>query len=178
MDTVQAINKVFLFRILGEEGDAWKVAFQQDAETEESREYDTEPTKDGNVKSAGQYEASHSLSSFLAKGDDKLPKLKKLVRDDNPGKLEVWEVDRTDINDETTIGGDYSVDVVTTVSTSAGAEGKVEVSIDTEVEGTIVSGEIQVTPELKELLKMINHEREFVQPTGAPQAPETQGETG
>lgn len=165
MDTVQAINKVFLFRILGEEGAAWKLAFQQDAETEESRDYDTEPTKDGNVKSAGQYEGSHSLSSFLAKGDEMLPKIKKLVRDENPGKLEVWSVDRTDIENDTTIGGEYSVDVVTSVSESAGAEGKVEISIDTEVEGTIVSGEVDVTPELKELLKLINHEREFVQPT-------------
>lgn len=165
MDTVHAINKVFLFRILGEDGDAWKVAFQQDAETEESRDYDTEPTKDGNVKSAGQYEGSHSLSSFLAKGDDKIAKLKKLVRDHNPGKLEVWEVDRTDIEDESTISGDYSVDVVTNVSSSAGPEGQVEVSIDTEVEGTIVSGEINVTPELKDILKLINNEREFVQPT-------------
>lgn len=45
-----------------------------------------------------------------------------------------------------------------------------EISFDTEVEGTIVSGEVNVTPELLAILQLISEEQEFVQPmedTGA-----------
>lgn len=165
MDLVKAIDKVFLFRILGEEGDAWKIAFQTDAETDESRDYDSEPTKDGVVKSAGAYEASHSLSSFLAQGDEYINQIKELVRHAN-GKLEVWEIDRSNL-DEETIPGEYSVDVVTSVSSSAGPEGNVEISIETEVEGAIVSGDVNVDERLRAILRQINAEREFVQPMTA-----------
>ena len=63
-----------------------------------------------------------------------------------------------------TIPGDYSTDVVTSFSKSAGADGNVEVSIETEVEGTIISGDVTVTPELLAILQKISEEQAFVQP--------------
>ena len=86
------------------------------------------------------------------------------MRKANPERLEVWEIDRSDVAEETTIPGEYSTDVVTSVSTSAGSEGEVEVSFDTEVEGTIISGEVNVTPELLAILQLISEEQVFVQP--------------
>ena len=90
----------------------------------------------------------------------------------------MWEIDRSDIADASTIPGDYSTDVVTSVATSAGSEGEVEVSFDTEVEGTIISGEVNVTPELLAILQLVSEEQEFVQPmaewTEETQATETQ----
>ena len=154
MSTIKAVNKLFLFRIEGEAGDAWKVAYQTDASTSESRAYDSNETKDGTVKAAGAYEASHSLTSYLKAEDTYISKLKGLVRNAD-SRLEVWGIDRTDINSEepaAVLPGEYSVDVVTSVSESAGADGNVEVSIDTEVENGIISGEVEVSAALKALL--------------------------
>ena len=164
METVKAADIIMLFRIEGEEGNAWKVGLQTDSSTDESRTYETTETKDGALKSAGAYEGSHSVSALLPKGDEYIAKIKNLVRKPNPEKLEVWEIDRSDIAEETAIPGDYSKDVVTSVSTSAGSEGEVEVSFDTEVEGTIISGEVNVTPELLAILQLISEEQVFVQP--------------
>src|SRR5699024_678546 len=125
-EAVQAVDMIYLFRVLGEEGNAWKVAFQTDGETSESRDYDSEATKDGTQKSAGAYEASHSITSFLAKKDEYIKKLKQLVRNSSPGKLEVWAIDRSDLDGAETLPGEYSVDVVTSVDTSSGADGNVE----------------------------------------------------
>lgn len=167
MSTIKAVNKLFLFRIEGEAGNAWKVAYQTDASTSESRAYDSNETKDGTVKAAGAYEASHSLTSYLKSGDTYIAKLKGLVRNAN-SRLEVWGIDRTELVDGATepteLAGEYSIDVVTSVSESAGADGSVEVSIDTEVEKGIISGKVDVTAELKELLVSIADEFEFEQP--------------
>lgn len=163
-ETVSAVNKIALFKVEGEEGNAWKVAYQTEAETEESREYDSEPSKDGTIKSKGAYEGSHSFSAFLAKSDEYIKKLKQLVRDDDAKRLKVWLIDRSDLDGQETLPGEFSLDVLTSISESAGAEGMVEISFDTEVEGTIISGEVTVTPELTALLKQIAEEREFEQP--------------
>ena len=170
MSTIKAVNKLFLFRIEGEAGNAWKVAYQTDASTSESRAYDSNETKDGPVKAAGAYDASHSLTSYLKAEDTYIAKLKGLVRNAN-SRLEVWGIDRTALvelpeggSEPTEIPGEYSVDVVTSVNESAGADGNVEVSIDTEVEKGIISGKVDVTAELKELLVSIAEEFEFEQP--------------
>lgn len=165
MDKVKAIDELFLFRIQGEEGNAWKIAFQTDASTDETRNYDTEPTKDGSITTAGAYEATHSLTAFLAVGDTYVKDLKELLRAENPGKLEVWEVDRTTLEEGTTISGDYSIDYVTNVNSAAGSEGNVEISIETQVDGNIIAGEINVTAELITILQKISATQTFEQPT-------------
>lgn len=162
--SVEARDIIYLFRIFGESGNAWKVALQTGGESSESREYETSQTKDGVRKTAGMYDASHSINSLLPKGDSYISKLKGLVR--NPKPLEIWAINRTEIDGETTLPGEYSKNVVTEVSQSAGAEGVVEVAINAEVsEGTVVDGEVTVTPELAEMLKNIADEVAFEQPT-------------
>lgn len=165
MDTVSAIDKVFLFRIEDESGDAWKVAFQTDIETSESRDYDATPHKDGMHQTPGAYEGSHSLSAFLAKDDEYVKKLKQQIRARNPKKLEVWEIDRSDLDSAEALPGEYSLDVITDVTVTSGSEGSVEVSVETSVVDTIIDGTVNVTPALSDLLKQITAEREFVQPT-------------
>lgn len=167
-ELVQGVDHIYLFRIKGETGNAWKVAFQTDGETSEEREYETTPTKDGSIKAAGTYEATHSISSLLAKDDEIIPKITELVRAKNPGRLEVWELDRSDIEDvdTLTIPGEYSTDAVTSISRSSGSEESVEIEIETEVEGYITSGEVKVTESLKTILKSITEEQSaFEQPT-------------
>lgn len=164
MDTVQASDIIMLFRIEGETGNAWKVGLQTDSSTDESRTYESTPTKDGTKKSAGAYEGTHSVSALLPQEDEYIARIKDLVRKPSPEKLEVWEINRSNIADATTIPGEYSRDVVTSVSTSAGSEGEVEITFDTEVDGTIVSGEVNVTPELLAILQLISEEQAFVQP--------------
>lgn len=166
MDQVKATDKLFLFRVLGEEGNAWKLAFQTDNSTSESRSYDTTETKDGSMKSVGAYAGSHSLSSLLPVGDTNIAAIKAIVRS-GEGKLEVWDIDRTGITDDGTvqIPGDYSVDVVTSISESSGSDGGVEISIDTEIEKGPISGSVTVTDSLKAMLLNLSDEFDFVQPT-------------
>lgn len=164
--SVSGVNIVYLMRIKGDSNAAWKLAYQTDRETSESREYDSTPTIDGSVKSGGTYEGSHSVGSLLAKGDEDIIKIKNLVR--NGGELELWKIDRTDLDNGAGLPGEYSVNIVTEVSSSAGPEESVELSIELEVsEGTIIDGVVNVTPALKQMLQTLSDEIEFVQPDTA-----------
>lgn len=165
MELIQALDFIYLYKIEGETGNAWKVANLTEGSTSESRAFDTVPTKDGAKKTPGAYEGSNSFSSLLGKGDPSIAKLKGLVRKANPEKLLVWGIDRTDIGEETTLPGEFSRNVVTSVDTSAGSEGNVEISFETEVEGTVINGEVNVTPALLEILQLIKDEQAFLQPT-------------
>src|SRR5699024_1787570 len=121
--SVSALDIIFLFRIKGEDTNAWKLALQTDNSTDESREYESTPTKDGTEKTAGAYEGSHSITALLANSEDgrsRIRDIKRLVREDNPQPLEIWEIDRSDIKDSIQLYGDYSEDYVTSVGTSAG----------------------------------------------------------
>lgn len=167
MDLVQATDIIFLLRIQGETDDAWKLAFQTDTSTDESREYETTPTKDRNVKSPGAYEGSHSLTALLGKGDELIQKVKDQVRKPNPEGVEVWEINRSELNEDAigTLPGEYSKDVVTSFGQSAGAEGNVELSIETEIEEGPISGEVEITPTLLAMLQQVSNELDFEQPT-------------
>lgn len=166
---VAAKDLTALVRIEGDDASATKLAYLTDTSTSESRSYDTTATKDGSVKTAGAYEGTHSLTAHMATGEggDYARRIREeCVRASQPKRLEVWVVDRTGIDEETlTIGGDYSLDYVTTFNTSAGSEGSVELSIETEIDNTPKYGQVTVTPELLELFKTIVEEQEFVQPT-------------
>lgn len=167
MDLVQATDIIFLLRVRGEAGSAWKLALQTDTSTDESRTYDSTPTKDGTKKTVGAYEGTHSLSSLLGQGDEFIDKIKDQVRKQQPEGLEVWEINRTNISEEstTTLPGEYSRDVVTSYGKSAGAEGNVELTIETEIAEGPVTGEVTVTPELRATLLDLANELEFEQPT-------------
>lgn len=161
--SVSGANIVYLMRVKGDTQAAWKLAFQTDRDTSESREYDSTPTVDGSVKSGGTYEGSHSIGAMLAKGDKDVLKIKNLVR--QGGELELWKIDRTDLEGEGNLPGEYSVNIVTEVASSAGPEESVELSIELEVsKGTIVDGEVVVTPALRSMLQLLSDEIEFVQP--------------
>lgn len=161
--SISGANIIYLMRVRGDSGSAWKLAYQTDRDTSESREYDSTPTVDGSVKSGGTYEGSHSIGSLLAKGDTDIPKIKSLVREG--GELELWKIDRTDLNGEGNLPGEYSINIVTELSSSAGPEESVELSLELEVsEGTILDGEVIVTPGLRAMLQTLSDEVEFVQP--------------
>lgn len=166
MVLVQASDLIALFRLEGNAENAWKLGFQTDTSADESRAFETTITKDRKVKTPGEYDATHSITSLLAKNDTQIKQMKEQVRAKQPKRLEVWLIDRSDISDEdtTTIPGDYSIDVITNVSPSAGSEGNVEYTIKTEVEEGVVSGDVTVTPELRAILLDIANELEFVQP--------------
>lgn len=161
--SVSGANIIYLMRVRGEVGSAWKLAYQTDRDTSESREYDSTPTVDGSVKSGGTYEGSHSIGSLLAKDDEDIIKIKNLVR--KGGELELWKIDRTELDGDGALPGEYSVNIVTEVATSAGPEESVELSIELEVSvGTILDGEVTITPGLKAMLQTLTDEIEFEQP--------------
>lgn len=162
---VSAINHIYLVKLEGETGHAYKIAKQTDGSTDEGRTYETVGTKDGAEKQAGAYEGSHSLSALMSIGDTYIKKLRKNLRLDEPKRLHVWEIDLSDIENSEEIQGEHSIDVITSIGVSSGAEGNVEVSIETEIDEIPVSGNVTVTPELLAILKRINEEREFKQPS-------------
>lgn len=163
--SVNAVDIIMLFRIEGEQGDAWKLGLQTDATISEARSYETTETKDGSTKTAGAYEGTHSITSFLAEDDVYVAKLRELIRERNPKNLEVWEINRTNLTNSSELDGHYSLDSVVSVEISAGSEGSVEVSIETEINNTPKAGKVQVTPKLLQILQTITEDQsEFKQP--------------
>lgn len=160
---VQGKHKILLVKVEGDEGNAWKPAFQTEHDLDESRDFESDQTKDGNVLSPGQYEGTLSFTVFQKVGDDRIKSLKTQVRSENPDRLLVWEADITDMSGEK-IPGTFAAVYVNSVNGSAG-EGKVEYSIDAQVDGTPVDGEINVTPALQELVSTLETEKAFLQPT-------------
>lgn len=157
-------NKILLFRLEGESGNAWKLAFQQEHDFDHSRDYESDQTKDGNVLSPGQYEGTLSFSAFQKVGDDKLKVLENQVFDDNPQRLEVWEVDITDLEGPKAPGL-WAMVYVNSASPSAPSEGKVEYSIDAQVDGKPKHMDITVTESLKAIVEELQEAEEPNQPT-------------
>lgn len=157
-------NKLLLVRVEGKSGNAWKPAFQTEHSFDESRDFESDPTKDGSVLSPGEYEGSLSFTVFQKVGDDQIKDLKTQVRNPNPDRLEVWEVDTTDMS-KATVPGVYAKTYINSVNGSNPTDGKVEYSIDAQVDGYPIDGEINVTPALKALVETLAEEQEFVQPT-------------
>lgn len=169
---LDGVKQIVLFRILGEEGNAWKVAFQTEDNSEESRDYDNEQTKDGSVSSPGGYEATKDVTAFLQKDSDYIEKLRGAIR--NPDQIELWNLDTTDAESEDTdtIPGEYSICNMTSLSVSNPTDGKVEVSMDFDVDGKPVNGRANVTPALLQMIQALEDEIEFVQPTTESGEPE------
>lgn len=163
MDTISGQDKILLFRILGEEGNAWKLAFQTEHTSSESRSFTAEQTKDGAISSVGAYEASYSVSSYLKKGDNYIQELKQAIREVK--QIELWDINTIDADVETVLEGDYSVCNLTSIDFSNGSEGSVEASLELQVQGVPITGEVSVTPELINIIRRIEEERAFVQPT-------------
>lgn len=168
---IQGSNLIYLFRFEGDSNDAWKIAYQTDGSTSESRSYDSEATKDGNVLSVGAYEGTHSISALYAnkaKAEDKVLDLRNRgIRKQNPERIEVWEINVSDINEDSATGlqGHYSIDRINSVDISGSAEGSATVDIETQIEEGPVSGDVTKTETLKSMIAQIASELNFVQPT-------------
>ena len=164
MEAISGEDTIYIFRVEGEEAtDAWKPAYQIDGETSESREFNSEPTKDGNIQITGGYEAEHSLTYFMAKDDTYTKVFKGLIR--KPKPIHVWKIDRSTLPDGVKLPGEYSNCRITNVSAPTPVDGGIEVTVDLVVQGLIVDGEVTVTPTLKEILKHSSEaEGTFIQP--------------
>jgi len=164
MATLSGVEKILLFRIEGEAGNAWKVPYQSEHELSESRDYEVTETKDGSTSSAGAYEGTFSLTALAEQGGQTITELKEIIRERNPRKVEVWELETTDVEEGPTIPGEYTLCNLTDLSSSAPVDGNVEITLDFSIVGRPISGDVDVTPELSSIIQSIDEEREFVQP--------------
>lgn len=166
MATLAGIENILLFRIEGEEGSAWKLAYQTEHELTETRDFETTETKDGAESSAGAYEGSFSASSLMAQDDEYVSELKEIVRERNPRKVHVWDIETDGVDQEgvSTIPGDYALCNLTDFTKSSPVDGNVELSLDFTITGRPYSGEVDVTPELLAIIRSIDEDREFIQP--------------
>ena len=164
MATLSGIEKILLFRIEGEAGNAWKVPYQSEHELSESRDYEVTETKDGSTSSAGAYEGTFSLTALAEQGGETIAELKEIIRERNPRKVEVWEIETTDVETADVIPGEYTLCNLTDLTSSAPVDGNVEISLDFSIVGRPIAGEVNVTPELQAIVQSIDEDREFVQP--------------
>lgn len=83
-------NKILMFRKLGDETAAAKLALQTEHKWKYERSMDSEKTKDGTIVKDGGLEVTLSIEAVTSR-DDVNKMLKKSVVDGE--KLEVWEID-------------------------------------------------------------------------------------
>lgn len=166
MAILSGIDRLLLFRIDGDTSqNAWKVPYQTEHDFSESRDFEVTETKDGSVSSAGAYEGTISLTALAKQGGETIQQLKEVLRERNPRKVKVWEIEVVDVDEETTtIPGEYMLCNLTDLSSTAPTDGNVEITLDFTVEGRPQVGDVNVTPQLLAIIQQASDEQDFVQP--------------
>ena len=163
---VHGRNKILLFRIEGEAGNAWKLPKQTEHSLSESRDFESTPTKDGTELSAGEYEATASITALQAIGNDKLKDLTSIVRDDNPDRIELWEIDVTDL-EGVSVPSTRFKSYITSIDSDNPSDGNVEYSIELQIDKKPIAMAVDVTPELLAIVQAAEEEIQEEQPITA-----------
>jgi TP901-1 family phage major tail protein len=161
---VHGKHKILLFRIEGDSDNAWRLPYQTEHSFSESRDFESTPTKDGSILSPGEYEGTVSITALQKVGDDQLKNLKSQVRSDNPDRIELWEIDVTDLEGET-VPSTRAKAYINSIEGSNPSDGSVEYSIELQVDGKPRDMAVDVTPALLEIVELTEQETTEEQPT-------------
>lgn len=161
---VHGKHKILLFRIEGEASDAWRLPYQTEHSFSESRDFESTPTKDGTVLSPGEYEGTFSITALQKVGDDHLKGLRSQVRSDNPDRIELWEIDVTDL-EGATVPSTRAKAYINSIEGSNPSDGNVEYSIELQIDGKPKDMDVDVTPALLEIVELTEREIAEEQPT-------------
>lgn len=155
LQATQGVQRILLFRILGDEEAATKIALQTSHELTSSLDVDTEATKDVTISTDGQIEQEISSSFILATGDDSLDTLKEAH--EQKKLVELWDVDMNEENkQDDKYKATYFQAKITDVSESADVDGAVEVDLDFMVVGGIGQrGYTAVTQDQEEVIQYV-----------------------
>lgn len=140
---------VYLYRILGDAGDAWKISLTSENSRTVSLSSDTTQTKDGAIRTVPTPEVEISTTTLMAADDPGIEKLETAALAGKP--VELWEVNLD--KPATTTGkfkGRYFQGYITNFEVSSPADGNVEVSTDFGINGAGVAGDCTLTDEQAE----------------------------
>lgn len=162
---VHGKHKILLFRIEGEAGNAWRLPYQTEHSFSESRDFESTSTKDGSILSPGEYEGTVSITALQKVGDDQLKNLKSQVRSDNPDRIELWEIDVTDLDGET-VPSTRAKAYINSIEGSNPSDGNIEYSIELQIDLKPIEMDVDVSPALLELVELTEGEIAEEQPVG------------
>lgn len=128
---IQGVKKVLFFQAMDDtttDGSGLRLAFQTEHTLTQERETIEELTKDGNIKDAGDINASLSFTSYVAKNDPTFDLLQEAFN--NNETLQVWEVDLTEKDEGETYDSLYAQGKLTSFEVSNSADGFSELSTE------------------------------------------------
>ncbi|AXY24906.1 phage major tail protein, TP901-1 family [Suicoccus acidiformans] len=132
VQTVQGMAKFLLMRILGEDGDATKIANQTTHSTSSSRDVNSQSTKDGTKRTLGAVEQEIEASVLLSTNDD----VDKLKEAHEEGKIvELWDINSVVKNVEGKYKATYYQGYISDIEDEAPSDDGIEVSITFAIEG-------------------------------------------
>lgn len=130
--TVAGEKQFLLYRILGDNTEATKIAQQTNHDVSSSRDANANATKDGTSRSLGAVEQEVEAEVYLTTADD----VNKLKEAHEQGKVvELWDITALKKNEEGKYAATYYQGYITEISASAPTDDNVSVSISFAVEG-------------------------------------------
>lgn len=145
-ETVPGKKIIYKFRLLenAEKEAAWTIAFSEENENDISVDADSTATKDGSVRTPSVPEIEITATALLAKGDDKITKIKNAMLKNK--LFEIWEINLEEQAE--TAGkykGTYYQGYCTEWDLSSSAEDIAEAKLTFGVNGIGADGECTVT---------------------------------
>lgn len=149
---VQGTKLVYLYRIQKEATSSAgaTLAFTTENERTMSKDADSTMTKDGSIRTPGNFEQEITATSILSTTDTLIAKLEEAL--DNGDLIELWEANLELPADEgeNKFKGKYFQGYITEISISSPSDGHVEVSLTFGINGTGAAGDVTVTTEQQE----------------------------
>lgn len=124
--------------------DAWTLAFVTENENDISVDADSTATKDGSVRTPSTPEIEISATSLLAKGDEKISKIKNAMLQNK--LFDIWEINLEEATETANkYKGTYYQGYCTEWDLTSNAEDIAEISLTFGVNGIGADGECTVT---------------------------------
>lgn len=149
MKTIHGMDLVLFFRKLAEKetADGARLRFQTEHSISESKETESNPTKDGQVVNVTDGEGSIDFTSYAYIEDGATIAMWETLYEwfQAEEMTEIWEVNTKDITPEGSYKPTYYVGYFTDYEKSAPADGIVELNFTFTLEGSGVKGEDTLT---------------------------------
>lgn len=145
-EAVSGRRIIYKYRILEDAATeaAWALAFVEENENDTSVDADSTATKDGTVRTPSTPEIEINSTSLMAKGDEKIDKIKSAMLHNK--LLEIWEINLDNPGtDANKYKGTYYQGYCTEMDISSAADDIAEIDLTFGVNGIGAEGECTVT---------------------------------
>lgn len=131
-ETIQGISQFLLYRILGDNNEATKIAQQTSHSVSSSRDVNPTATKDGTKRTLGVIEQEIEATVLLSTATD-VDKLKEAHEQGK--KVELWDITSVVKNTAGKYAATYYQGLISEISSEAPTDDGIEVSITFAIEG-------------------------------------------